>query len=191
MTDEQLAIRFDDLLDRSDGVLEMKREADRFAEGKLAMLTFAGPPGVGKTTALHACVNESRERRGTVGSYIALARLLDHVREGYTENAEKGARDRYDEWVAAPLIAVDEIDKIKWTDWAREQWTRFLDERYQAAEEGRSQTAFAMNKRPRDFLSSWDCDRLERYPVVFVEDPSMREVQRILDEEMDRKDMNG
>lgn len=189
----QLALRMADLLERSHDSAAMRREAEQFALGRLAMVTFAGPPGVGKTTALHVCVNEARERRDAIGVYVVLDRLLEHVRQGVGDSVE-GLAERLAEWTAAPMLAVDEVDKVKWTDWARSVWTRLLDERFRMAEERRAQTAFAMNKHPRDFLEAWDCDRLERFPVVVLADASMRAAQRRIDhiaeQEAGRKDLD-
>lgn len=126
-------------------------------------LYLYGGPGNAKTVGLKALVNELAAR-GYTARYIKFTRLLNFMREAYSE---RDARRRYiakatprDEWeiggyearfqriLSIPVLAIDEFDKGRLTDFAEEFRFDFLDERYDQALKGQTVTLFASNSPP-------------------------------------------
>jgi hypothetical protein len=57
------------------------------------------------------------------------------------------------------VLAIDEMDKVKQTDWVNEFQTDVLDRRYRLGIDGKAGTILAMNKSP-ETLSDWIYSRL-------------------------------
>lgn len=102
--------------------------AEAFCASPVGWLTFAGDYGVGKTALLYATLNHLAERR-IYGRYITAPELIDRLRS-IVRNG--GDPDAYlDRWCAAPLIAIDEIDKYDQTEFSEKSIFRLFNARYQ------------------------------------------------------------
>jgi DNA replication protein DnaC len=145
----ELERTLDSLIERGAGSAAVKTAALDLMHGQFGMLTWWGGAGNGKTVALQAMVNETL-RRGEAARYRTLSDLIEELRDGYAGGKfEKTARFR--EFVACRLLAIDEIDKVAWTEWAKEVFFALLDERYRYGMENgttRRYTALAMNLSP-------------------------------------------
>lgn len=191
---EELALRLDDvavdprdeaaaktlpveeLIERQDtaAMLELAR---RFVEQPWGFLTLHGAYGNAKTMILQAVVNEFRERRGLTGAYVKLRDLLNYVRAGYAPDAQEDARARYERLKAVPVLAIDELDAAKMTDFAYEFRAAFLDDRYRLAVARRAHTLFAMNGDPAGLPGDlYDRMRDGRFVIFRNRDASMRPV---------------
>lgn len=104
---------------------------------------FSGRFGTGKTHILAGIVNGSR-LAGVHARYAHSASILDEIRETFDDRAARTTAEVVTEYVRVPLLAVDEVDRIRWSEWAETQLFHLLEARYQA---GRS-TVFASNLGP-------------------------------------------
>lgn len=105
-------------------------------------LTIWGGYGCGKTHLLAALVNEcTAEATGAV--YYTLPDLVEVFREAVAANAYSR---RYTQVLSVHVLVIDEIDKVRLTEWAREQLFRLVDERYRMRHQ--RGTVFAMNVQP-------------------------------------------
>jgi len=104
---------------------------------------FSGRFGTGKTHILAGIVNACR-LAGLHARYVHSAGILDEIRETFDDRAARTTAEVVAEYVRVPLLAVDELDRIRWSEWAETQLFHLLEARYQA---GRS-TVFASNLGP-------------------------------------------
>lgn len=174
MTDHELAVRLDDLIERAEDTAAMKAAARRMIEDPWGILTLWGGAGNGKTLALQAIVNELREQRDMDVAYLRFTDLIDWLRDGFSDDSE---RARYDFIREVPVLALDEVDKARMTEYADEFRFKFLDDRYRLALSGEAVTVLAMNCNPRD-LPYYIFSRLNdgRFEVVHNADSDFRPV---------------
>lgn len=116
--------------------------AREFAGRATGWLTLWGAYGPGKTHLLAAIVNDCTAR-GVAGAYFTLADLLDRLRDSYDE---QGFSALFDRLAAAPVLALDEVDKVNPTGWAKEKIFQLAEARYRSI--ARRGTVFAMNLAP-------------------------------------------
>lgn len=172
---EELALRLDDVVGRGGDTSKMVALARRFVEEPWGFLTLWGGYGNGKTLILQAVVNEFRERHGIVGTYVRMHDLIEYVRAGYAADARDDARARYERLKALPVLAIDEFEAARMTDFAYEFRTAFLDDRYRLAVARRAHTLFAMNCNPTQLPGDlYDRLRDGRFVIFHNADPSMR-----------------
>lgn len=174
---DELKARLDDVIDAGPGTAAMLRSAREFVEQPAGMLTLWGGAGNSKTLILQAVVNECIGR-GVVATYITMLDLLDYIREAYNGQAES-AWSRLDRLSNVPMLAIDEVDKVKETEWTLERETSLIDKRYRLGLARRAGTLLAMNKSPL-LLPDWISDRLYdgRNIVIKNTDPSMRKMMK-------------
>jgi hypothetical protein len=101
---------------------------EAFCAAPRGWLTFGGDYGVGKTAFLYAALNRLALQR-RYGRYITAPELIDKLRNLIRAG---GDPDVYlDRWCAAPLIAIDELDKYDATEFAEKSIFRLFNARYQ------------------------------------------------------------
>lgn len=152
----------------------------RFINNPRGIVTIYGGPGNGKTMALQACINAMLDK-GVEAVYITAFDLLSYIREAFTQDRatrllnvnDENAYMRLRRFERIPVLAIDELDKVKVTDWVLEQLTDLIDRRYRKAEDGQGGTLIAMNDDV-DSQPSWIASRLKRYTVIHNEDGDMR-----------------
>ncbi len=174
MLPEETASRLDDVALVGD-TAKMTKLAKKFVAEPWGFLTMWGGYGNGKTLILQAVVNEFREHRGDMGIYVRMHDLLEYVRAGYAPNAKEDARARYEQLKSLPVLAIDEFDAARMTDFAYEFRTAFLDDRYRLAITRRAHTLFAMNHDPATLPGDiYDRLRDGRFEIFHNTDQSMR-----------------
>ena len=171
---EETAVCFDDVALVGD-TARMTALARKFVREPWGFFTLWGGYGNGKTLILQIVVNEFRKRHGLVGTYVRMRDLLEYVRAGYDPNAQNGARARYEQLRTLPILAIDEFDVARMTDFACEFRTAFLDDRYRLAITRRAHTLFAMNCDPATLPGDiYDRLRDGRFSMFHNRDRSMR-----------------
>lgn len=93
------------------------------------LVTLRGEPGRGKSYLLMAAVNEARNA-GVPAIYTTTADLLDHLRKAYAPEAKVDYDARWEMLVNCEVLALDELDRFKSTEWAEEKFGSFMDLRY-------------------------------------------------------------
>lgn len=122
-----------------------KRQIEQAINEPHGFYTFWGDFGGGKSMALQIVVNELRERHGTDGFYALSAGVLDHIRTLIGANEDTSAF--WDRLLTVPVLALDEVDRFKVTDWAHEKLFVLIDTRYRQIDT--HLTLFATNSDPR------------------------------------------
>ncbi len=173
---EETTVRLEDVAPWGD-TARMTELARKFVAEPWGFFTLWGGYGNGKTLILQAVVNEFRERHGDLGTYVRMHDLLEYVRAGYAPNARENARARYERLKSLPVLAIDEFDAARMTDFAYEFRTAFLDDRYRLAITRRAHTLFAMNHDPSTLPGDlYDRMRDGRFVIFHNRDTSMRPV---------------
>lgn len=127
-------------------------------------LYIYGKAGNAKSDILIAVCNELNIL-GVDALYIEFTRLLNWISEAYTERDTRnkyatkegilpdsmGYQARLDRIAAFPVIAIDEFDKARMTDFREEFLFEFLNLRWRQAAAGKSATLFASQTAPIDW----------------------------------------
>ena len=134
-----------------------------------------GGPGIAKSLILQIAVAMcvKNKQRAT---YISMSEILDDLRAGYdTDYPNMEAINRLKRWTGIPVLAIDEFDKVKGTEYITERRMRLMDERYVTATRQESVTLIASNDPPQAF-DGYIADRIldGRFYMVELTGKSMR-----------------
>jgi len=154
------------------GAAAMVQAGQTLLERKSGMLAVHGGYGNGKSTFLKAMTAELI-RIGVEARYTTLAELLQYAREAF-DNKIAGDTDagRIKEWANLPAVLVDECDKVRVTEYAREIQTLFFDVRYRRAAE--LVTVAAWNGNAESIGLPWVVSRFSEYRIINNTDADMR-----------------
>jgi len=134
-----------------------------------------GGPGNAKSEVLIAIVNEVNEAGRGPAMYVTYSHLVNWVREANNPDATESYIQRFDRLKALRLLAVDEMDKARDTEFSQEFRFEFLDERYRQGILGTSAMVFAGNTDPALLpLPLYDRVRDGRFTIVENTAPSAR-----------------
>lgn len=121
-----------------------------------------GKSGQAKTLALKIGV-ATAFRDGKRSAYANMLSILDDIRTAFDEkeNRQTELLRRMDWWNSLDVLAIDELDKINSTEWARERMFQLIDLRYQRAIRQEALTIIAANIENTDELDPYLRSRLE------------------------------
>lgn len=158
----------------------MVNAAQDFIAQPKAMLTLYGTCGNAKTLVLQSIVN-AMLAQGIGAIYTTFFDLVEWVREAYSdrERLNDSAWNRVKRLQDIRVLCVDELDKVKQTEWVHMVETELIDTRYRNGIAGICGTVLAMNGT-LDQLSDHLQSRLldGRNKVTQNNDPDMRKVMR-------------
>jgi chromosomal replication initiation ATPase DnaA len=154
------------------GAAAMVKAGRALLEQQAGMLAVHGGYGNGKSTFLKALTAEL-VRAGVEARYTTLAELLQYAREAF-DNKMAGDTDagRIKEWANLPAVLVDECDKVRVSEYAREIQTYFFDIRYRRA--GELLTVAAWNGGRDGIGLPWVISRFSEYSIIENRDADMR-----------------
>jgi DNA replication protein DnaC len=131
--------------------------------GQASMLTFWGSSGNAKSVAMIATVNEFLDR-GVPALYLPSYDMLNWIQDAFSDQGREvkseSAYARLEMCKGVRVLAVDELQGIKVTDWRLEQLRNLIDRRWRDGMDGTKCTLFAMNESP-DGLESRIYSRLK------------------------------
>jgi len=156
--------------------------------GQAFMLTFWGTSGNAKSLALIATVNEFLDR-GIPAIYLPSYDMLNWIQDAFSNQGQniknESAYARLEMCKGVRVLAVDELQGIKVTDWRLEQLRNLIDRRWRDGADGSKYTLFAMNEdpeglEPRIFSRLKDGrNRVSGQPAILLnEDKDMRPLLR-------------
>ena len=118
--------------------------------------------GQGKSLVLKIAVAMAL-KAGKRAAYANLAGVMDDIRLAYDERENKLTElvRRMDWWTSLDVLAIDELDKVGQTDWARERIFQLFDALYQRAVRQESLTVIASNHERLDEISGYLKSRIE------------------------------
>jgi DNA replication protein DnaC len=132
-----------------------------------------GGYGTGKTRILKTAVLDALTH-ARQAFYATLPEILDKLKPFSDDQADPiGSRLEY--WTDLPILAIDEVDKRRGTDYRVERQFMLMDTRYVQACEKRSITLLAGNLNPA-MLDPYLYDRIrdKRFRIVELQGPSFR-----------------
>jgi DNA replication protein DnaC len=153
------------------------KQALAFVADPSGWLTLIGGYGIGKTRIIYACMNDLAAR-GIVGRYVMMPELLNELRSALRDD-DYGERLR--RFVEAPLLAVDELDKIRDSDFVDEVLQAIFLARYQERETLSTIIGYNADGAERipPFLRSRIRD--SRFRLVEMAGPDLRPIAGTLD----------
>ncbi len=170
--------RLDDIIEAGPGTAAMLSAARSFLSKPFGFLTLWGHVGTAKTLLLQAIVNESVQRNMTA-IYCPMFNLVSYVRDAFNDGEGTSAYRRLVQFADAEVLAIDEVDKLRVSDWTLELETALFDQRYRGGLARKSGTILAMNSDPK-LLPEWIYSRLSdgRNQIVQNQDPDLRPLMK-------------
>lgn len=160
------------------GTARMVAAARAFIDSPRGMLTIYGSCGNAKTVVLQSIVN-SMLARDTAAIYVTFYDVVSWIKASFGDSTDERAEVKVKQLIDVPVLCIDELDKVKVTDWVMELKTHLVDERYRRGLSGKCGTVMAMNSSI-DALPDWMSSRVRdgRNVVVENNDRDMRPLMR-------------
>lgn len=174
LNSEERKIRFEDIeTGGRPGAAAMLRAARAFiTAGRTGFLSVHGDFGNGKSTLLKALVNDCLAN-GIEAQYVTMTKVMMSVREAFSSGLT-GDSDysRVTKLARVRVLVIDECEKGRMSEHAREIQTHLFDERYRASFQ--LGTVLAWNGGFEAFELPWVRSRLSEFLVVQNSDADMR-----------------
>lgn len=174
LNEKERKVRMSDVItDGRPGAAKMVQAAHEFiANGCKGFLAIHGGVGNAKSTVLKAIVNDCVER-GMDVRYVTMTDVMAYAREAFNSEM-KGDSDlgRIRDLANTQVLVIDEMDKARLSDYAREIQTHLFDARYRNAH--KLGTVVTWNGGFDAIDLPWVLSRLSEYVVVENGDPDMR-----------------
>jgi len=184
MTAEEKSMRVDDIGTTSrPHTKKMMAAIQQFINNPVGMLTIHGSNGSGKSAALIIAVNECLEA-GHPAIYIPAYDLLNWIQDAFKKNGDTRdgtALQRLNKLKNIKVLAIDEFQAVKLTDWRVEQLENLIDYRQRFGIDGTMGTLLAMNENPLTMPSHRIRSRITDgrnsplvSPIILNNDPDIR-----------------
>lgn len=136
-------------------------------------LTLVGGYGTGKTTLMYAALNHLASQ-GMYGRYVTAPALLDHLRDALRDEDGRAHSERMERLKTTPVLAVDELDKYRATEYADEALFMLFDYRYRARNE--LVTLIGYNRDRGDRIPPFLTSRIRdgRFRLIELTGPDLR-----------------
>lgn len=170
LTDAERSVRMVDVVAVGDGTKRMVQASKIFIENPVGYLTIHGTTGNAKTAVMHAIVNELIDK-GIEAVYVTAFDVLGYIRAAFDAEkniASASAYERLKKLECVRVLCIDELDKVRWTEFVEEQITDLVDARYRLGLDWEVGTVIAMNANPES-LPAWIYSRLRDGRNVIVE----------------------
>ena len=153
------------------GTAEAVQAARAFIQTPQGFLSIHGKFGNGKTTVLMGIVNALVDK-GIEARYLTAAALMGYLRESFNKDSNTSDYERLHELAALPVLVIDELDKLRDTEYSRELQQELINRRYREA--GTLGTVLAWNGDLNALPWGAVTSRLSEFVVVHNQDSDMR-----------------
>ena len=140
---------------RSDGLPERPQDRETFrtayekaqdySDRPKGWLVITGAHGAGKTHLAASIANRCIET-GRAAFFVHVPDLLDHLRAGFTPDAEVSYDNLYEQVTGTPLLVLDGLGSQSSTPWALEKLQQVMNHRYNAERPTVITTAMSLNE---------------------------------------------
>lgn len=182
MHPDDVKIRLSDI-GEVDGNAEMLKGCRKMLKTPRGWLYIWGGPGNAKSIALRAMCNHLALQGFYPVVYIKFSRLVEIMRRAASSQVAKGRHfekhgslelwdngtiDTFDRLLMIPVLAIEEFDKARMTEFAQEFRFDFLDSRYEQGIRGETITMFA-SQDPPEALPAPLASRINSGKFIVVE----------------------
>lgn len=150
-----------DDLSQNAAVISMRKAVEHvMARGYGFVFLWSSEPGVAKTVALKIAVRQSLEKK-IAACYIRMSDILENLRSVYGDNKQfvdlrDNAVSALAKWTTIPVLAIDEFEKARASEFEAEKKFALLDKRYELNIENQAGiTLIASNQDPRTIENSY------------------------------------
>lgn len=165
LTPEEQSYTVDSLADRKDDtrgeMMALRFLAKQMIDDPFGFLSIWGRKGGGKSLVLAAIVAEFCRRKRPAYYFNAseVVTMLNPGDEAGMGGDWKGDMDACKRKLKdAPVLAIDEVDKIKWTPWQVQQLGEVIEHRHRYA--NCRVTLLAMNRPPQEWQNAGDVEHI-------------------------------
>lgn len=153
-------LQWDSLDLKTPSVGEAKFAVQKAIERGSGWVYLHGSFGLAKSMILKIATNDALANH-VEAAYVRMADFVHNLRLAFDDaNPNHTLQDKLDYWTDLPFLAIDEVEKVSLTDFAREKMFLMLDKRYEAAKAGKSITLMASNVPPIA-LDAYLADRIQ------------------------------
>lgn len=172
LTARDMSLSWTNMLD-SNNALSISQTVRGMLSAGSGWLFIWGEPGVGKTHLLKTAVAQTAQVKSC--AYTLMADLVQNIRDGFNSSNDHESTRRFEKWLNIPVLAIDEVDRVKVTDWVAEKKAQLFDTRYRAAIDGRGVTLIASNSDPAS-MEKYFASRAHdgRFRVIHMTGADMR-----------------
>lgn len=158
----------------------MLEAAQRIIDEPYGWLYIWGGPGNAKSEVLKAIVNESNRTGRGPAVYTTFSTVIDWMRAAYDKNSTLTSVERFEQLKEIPVLAIDEMDKARATEYAADFRFNLLDARYISALNEQTITIFAGNTDPAKLECEPIYDRIRdgRFMIIENKAPSARPMMK-------------
>ena len=155
--------------------IRVAREVRRALDKGYGWIFLWGGYGQAKTLILKIATAVAI-RNQQQASYTRMAEIIESLRQSFDQDRPfEEAQRRLDYFAEVPLLAIDEFDRVRNTEFANEQRFVLMDRRYESAVRRQTITLMAANTDPRNF-DGYLADRIHdgRFAVIRINGKSAR-----------------
>lgn len=158
------------------GALSAAKQVQARLELGYGWVFMWGSHGLAKTLILKIAI-AARLRSGQEAAYCNMRDLIANLRSAY--DADEDSEQRLSWWRQLPVLAIDEFNRLKESEWVSEQRFALMDARYVQAQRQESLTLIASNSPPEQ-QESYLADRIRdgRFEVIELKGTSARPSMR-------------
>ena len=172
MSREDLNRRLTDISVSDDNREVIEAATEVIARG-YGWLYIWGGPGNAKSEVVKAIINHFNLNGDGPAIYTTLGNLLDYVRGGFADNSYSS---KFLQLRSAKVLGIDEMDKVRASEWVDDFTFHFLNDRYNTAVTRETLTVFVGQPHPSEIFGDVVYDRFRdgRFRIVENKAPSAR-----------------
>lgn len=176
---EEKVLSWESIKPMSREIIDISRKVKSVVNRGYGLVFLHGSYGTAKTMLLQIPVAEA-VKSGITAYYTTATDMLEEIRSGFdSHDPRESSLAKFNRWKHAPILALDEIEKARDTDFTREKLFQLIDFRYRMAINGEALTLIATNAKISE-LDPAIADRMSdgRVLSVHITGPSARPLMK-------------
>lgn len=137
--------------DKPSSNLAMLKWAKSYILGRVGFGYCWGGWGNGKSEVAKAIVNDCNEA-GRMSIYARWSDIVAYIKASWDKNATESEDERFRKLIECEVLVIDELDKVKESEWLGALRSRLFDTRYEGARRGGTKTTIVFSNLPPESL---------------------------------------